>query len=176
MRTPEVYIAYTPRGAGLLAAIFYFVEGNDIYGWYTGARGGEFPAAFFQLENYYAATRTVLYATRGTDVYGGWAFDYTDGRELALDKPLPVDNALCHLLEAAQSEFAEEWLFYQDDPAAQGEIAAYHHDGLAVQAVNVKHRKLHKLNQDDVIWHYSSPGLDLNVMDYMRQRWPLDFK
>ena len=94
---------------------------------------------------------------------------------MAVDSSSTSDKALGEAM-VAQSEFAEECLFYQDDPATQDEIAAYHHDELPVQAVNVKHKKLHKFNQDDVIWHYSSSGLDLNVMDYMRQRWPLDFK
>lgn len=174
MHTPEVYIAYTPRGVGLLGAVFYLAEENDIYGWWSGARDNEFPTAFFLLENFYSPAKTAFYATRGTDVYGGWVSDYSDGREVALGMPLPVTEVMCHALEEIQSEFAREWLFYPDDPAAQGDVAAYQHAKLPVQGVNVKSKKLHKLNKDDVVWTYNSHGLDLNVIDYIRQRWPLD--
>lgn len=57
MRTPSIFIAYAPRGAGLRCALAYLSSGRDVYGWYTGPRDDvSFAACYFLLENFYGQT------------------------------------------------------------------------------------------------------------------------
>lgn len=86
-----------------------------------------------------------------------------------------ADN-VCHELEALQAEFAQEWLFFRADPGEQKEITAYESAGLAVQPVNIRHHCLNRFERGGPIWHYTSGGIDMNAIDFMRQRWPLDYK
>ena len=36
MRSPNVFLAYAPRGVGLRCAVAYFGAGRDAFGWFTG--------------------------------------------------------------------------------------------------------------------------------------------
>ena len=38
MTQPECFIAYAPRGGGLLCAVTYFAHGDDVAGWYVGLK------------------------------------------------------------------------------------------------------------------------------------------
>ncbi len=50
----ECFLAYAPRGGGLLCAVVYRARGDDVYGWWVGRDANlEYPPAFFMLENYY---------------------------------------------------------------------------------------------------------------------------
>lgn len=175
MNVPGVYLAYAPRGPGLMCALFYIVHDKDVYGWWIGSAGGEFPSAFFLLENFFSAEKTVLYATRGSDIYGGWTFDYSSSRP-ELDKPIPVDEDMCHELNRQQFAFASEWLFFEGARGIEEEIAAYGRQELAVQVVNVKSARLNKLNKDEAVWSYASPGFDMDILDSLMRKWPLDYK
>jgi hypothetical protein len=42
--------------------------------------------------------------------------------------------------------------------------------------VNIQRRKLARFDTHDVVWTYASPKADSNVIDYLRQRWPLDYR
>ena len=68
MAEPHVHFAYAPRGAGLLCALFWFVSDDHVYGWFTGAKAHEHPAAFFMLEHYYSARQTVCYRSLEDEV------------------------------------------------------------------------------------------------------------
>jgi hypothetical protein len=126
------YLAYAPRGAGVLCALCYFTANTHVCGWWTGARGLEFAPGYFMLESFYATAGTRFFAAAGGDLYGGWRCDYErDPPELS--DPVPVDDGICHRLEALQSAFAAEWLFLADDPASAPEIAEYEAAGLPVQ-------------------------------------------
>jgi hypothetical protein len=175
MTTPVGYLAYTPRGAGLLAAVVYVAAEKDVYGWWTGASNSDFPSAFFLLEDFFRVSGTTFYATRGMDLYGGWAFNYSSSQP-ELDKPEPVADDLSHELEQLQDAFWAEWLFVSDDKGIEDEVAAYARSELPLQQVNIKIARLNKLDKEDVIWTYASPGIDLEIIDYMRQRWPLDYR
>ena len=41
-------VAGHPR-AGVLGAVLWFEQRNDVFGWFTGAKAYEHPAAFFML-------------------------------------------------------------------------------------------------------------------------------
>lgn len=175
MATPQTYLAFAPQGVGLLCAVVYFEEGNDVYGWWTGARNSHYACAFFKLEGFFSVRDPVFYATEGTDVYGGWRFDYS-AIEPRLDKSIPVPDTVCHRLDQLQGVFFSEWLFYSGDPGAEEEINAYRKAGLPVQEVNVKHKRLNKLAKGDVVWSYRSHDLDWDVIEYLMRRWPLDHR
>jgi hypothetical protein len=169
------FLAFTPRGVGLMCALFYIVVDEHVYGWYTGSEAGEFPANFFMLENFYSTHATMFYRTHESDVYGDWFANFPP-IEQKLDRPVPVPEQMCHELERAQSVFAEEWLLYRDAPGAAQQLAAYAERELPVQSVNIKLDKLNKLDARDAVWTYTSPGIDLNVIDFLCVDWQLDYK
>jgi hypothetical protein len=171
---PEAYIAYAPRGPGLECAVTYFVQGDDVYGWWIGFKDYAYPSAFFKLERFFADADTIFYSTDGSDVYGGWCYQYSrDHPELG--KPVPIDDEVCHKLDQLQDAFANEWLWLKGDPDSAEESAAYARDELAVEDVNLKHRRLGKLKKDAPVWTYESHGLNLDILEYLSTRWPLDY-
>ena len=171
---PEHYVAYAPRGAGLECAVVYFVEGDDVYGWWIGFKDYRYPAAFFKLENFFSVGDTVLYATDGSDLYGGWRYIYTRS-DPRLDEPVAVDDDICHKLERLQDAFVNEWLWFRGSPGSAAEAAAYEKNELAVQDVNLQHRRLGKLRKDAPVWTEESHGLNLDIVEYLARRWPLDY-
>lgn len=173
MISSECYLAYAPRGAGLLAAVCYFALNENIYGWYTGAQSNSFPASYFLIERFYSMHATAFYRTLENDVYDTWILEFPPLQQF-LDRPIPVPEDLCHDMTQMQSVFSHDWLFYGDDPTASAEIEAFRQTQLPLQSVNIKSKRLNKLTQDQPIWTYGSPNLDVNVIDYLRDNWPLD--
>ena len=51
----ECFLAYAPRGAGLLCAVTYVSGEPDIVGWFVGAKGPLYPSAYFRVENFFSA-------------------------------------------------------------------------------------------------------------------------
>jgi hypothetical protein len=175
MAEPVIYLAYSPRGPGLMCALFYLNNGgNSVHGWFTGAQGNDFPARFFMLENFYSQLDTQFYASIQDDVYSGWVREYPRPvMELEKEGPLPMNY--CHELEKIQSMFSHEWLFYESETGRENEIDVYRKMELAVKTVNVKTRKLNKFDTSDVVWTYTGPGVDLGVVQYLRKHWQLDY-
>lgn|SRR5574340_476233 len=173
--TPQTFLAFAPRGAGLLCAMFYFEEKRDVFGWFVGAVDSQEAAAFFQLENFYTPQVTGFFATQGNDLQGGWRFDYAR-RDARLDKPLPVPQERVPELDRLQDAFDNEWLFFRDDPGAERQVAAYRDMELPLGAVNIKPQRLNKLEKGAALWKYRSHDFDSNVLDYVMPRWPLDFR
>jgi len=171
---PEAYIAYAPRGPGLECAVTYFVQGDDVYGWWIGFKDYAYPSAFFKLERFFADADTIFYSTDGSDVYGGWRYQYSRDHP-KLEKPVPIDDEVCHKLDQLQDAFANEWLWLKGDADSAEESAAYARDELAVEDVNLKHRRLGKLKKDAPVWTYESHGLNLDILEYLSTRWPLDY-
>ena len=60
-----------------MCALFYFVLDNNVYGWWTGFHDYRYLPAYFELESFYSAADTVFLATEGSDLYGGWRYDYS---------------------------------------------------------------------------------------------------
>ncbi|HTT36745.1 MAG TPA: hypothetical protein VMH32_03635 [Burkholderiales bacterium] len=174
MSEHEAFLAYAPRGPGLLCAVVYFTLGDSVCGWWTGFRDYGYLPAYFKLEGFYSTRELSLLATEGSDLYGGWRYDYA--RSLpALEPPLQVDDALAHRLAQLQELFFDEWLFDRSAVQAQEELAAYVQNELAIQDVNIRHKKLNRLDHHGAVWIYRSHGLDGQVIDYLAARWPLDY-
>ena len=75
MMQPKCFIAYAPRGGGLLCAMTYFAYGNDVAGWFVGLKDYAYPSAYFRIENFFSAADKHFYMTTGSDIYGGWRLD-----------------------------------------------------------------------------------------------------
>jgi len=174
MIEPHVHIAYAPHGAGVLCATFWFVQGDAVYGWFTGARGRNYPASFFVLQDYYSTRDTVLYRSAQSDVRGAWFIVATDG-ESPIDGPGPVPAELNPELERMQDAFVHEWLFYRDDAGHDEEAAALRARELPVFAVNPRPKKLSRLTMAVPVWTFSTPGADLNIVTFLGRRWTLDY-
>jgi len=171
---PQCFLAYAPRGAGLLCALVYYVSGRDVYGWWTGCRGYESLSAYFKLENFYSFDNTVFTATEGSDIYGGWRYLYSKS-EPKLEEPIAVEEDATHKLDQLQEAFAREWLWFRGDKDAMAEQAEYERAELAVQNANIQYRRLNKLNKEQAVWTFRSHEFDQAVLDYLGPRWPLDY-
>jgi hypothetical protein len=156
-----------------MCALIYTVRGDDVPGWWVGMVDGEYQTAFFLLEQYFSPDEQAFYATRGGDLYRGWTHDYRM-RPPELDKPVVVDDALCHELEHMQFVFAQEWLSFDGDAEAERERVLFREAELARQAVNVKFHRLNKLHKGDPVWTYCSAGVDLNIVRRLMRDWPLE--
>jgi len=157
-----------------MCAVFWFEQDGNVYGWFTGARAHELPAAFFMLENYRSREGTTTYRSVGSDIYGDWLAITAKG-ETKLDPPVPVPDSVIHDLERLQDVFVREWLFYEDDPAHAREADELHARELPVLAVNVRPGRMNKLTTDAPIWTYTSAGAETNILAYLSARWPLDY-
>ncbi|MFZ5512083.1 MAG: hypothetical protein ACOZCP_18720 [Pseudomonadota bacterium] len=173
--TPQAYLAFAPRGAGLLCALFYFEEDRDVYGWFIGAADSGHRAAFFQLENFYSRQPTAFFATEGSDIQGGWRFDYARS-EPGLDRPVPVRQDLVPELDRLQDAFCNEWLFFAGDPRADQDVEAYRQMELPCGDVAIKPQRLNKMQKGAALWRYFSHDFNRNVLDYLMPRWPLDMR
>lgn len=175
MSTTHTWIAYAPRGAGLLAAVFYFETQHHVYGWFGGTRDGEFSSAFFMLADFFTQEPTRLYLTQGTDIYGGWSLRASAGAVKALEAPIPADETLCVELDRLQGAFWTEWLIAEDEHGAAPERAAYEARGLPFMHVNIKSHRLDRLECHGPVWQYRSPGADATVLGGLTAHWPLDY-
>jgi hypothetical protein len=173
---PHIHLAYAPRGAGVLCAAFWVVSGTDCYGWYTGAQAYEHPAHFFLLESYYSTRETACCWSVEDDVRGRWvkAPAATRAPPVELDRPA-LDEARCHDVEQLQDAFVREWLFYRHAPDAGPEAEALRARELPVMPLNIRPRKLNKLQTGAPVWRFTSPGADLNVLAFLARYWPLDY-
>ncbi|MBI3146740.1 MAG: hypothetical protein HYZ18_16090 [Pseudogulbenkiania sp.] len=172
---PETYLAFSPKGRGLLCALVYTTSERDVFGWWTGARGDHFHTAFFMLEDFFTVQPQRFLATKGGDVYGGWVYDYAHGHP-KLQEAIPVDDEVCRALEEIQSDFAEEWLFYLETPGHEKDIEHYRAEGLPLRSVNIKHKRLQRLDSTGHPWEHISPNTDMNILDYVQEYWPLDYR
>lgn len=175
MATPQSYVAYAPFGAGLMCAVICFEHGTDVVGWWTGARGYEYHSAYFKLEKFFNTKPTRFYATDGMDLYGGWKFLYS-AREPLLDAPVPVEDEVAHELDRVQGMFAAEWLFFEDDADTADERVTYEKLELPLRHVNLRSKRLHKLDEGQPVWIYHSHDFDLDVIDFLQEHWPLDYR
>ena len=160
MKTPQIFIAYAPRGAGLRCALAYLVAGRDVYGWYTGPRlEGTLVSEFFGLEQFYS-THTARYsAVQVSDLHANWA----------------LDEARRHELAQMQEMFVREWLVYRDDPRAAVQREAYAEAELAAGEVMLRFDRLAKLSKLQPNWTFYSPGFERSVLRHVAKRWPLEY-
>ncbi|KVN10717.1 MULTISPECIES: hypothetical protein [unclassified Burkholderia] len=174
MSEPANFLAFLPAGKGLMCATTMAVVDEDVYGWYTGPSARGLVAAFFMLEHYYSTHETAFYHSVDDDARGPWVLAWPSV-EIDAGRLPPVSDAMCAELERMQDAFAAEWLFYCDDPAAAAEAAWYRTQGLPLEGAGIRHARLNRLDRGGTLWTYASPSLDLNIVDCLRQRWPLDY-
>ena len=175
MVATEVYLAYTPRGAGLSCALMYLKAEPDIFGWWIGRQAADFHTAYFRLADFYS-TGTTMYASEGSDLYGGWKYELTSGRSKPLDPPLPVASDVSHVLEQAQDAFCGEWLVLAGDKDRQQQQRAYADAELAWSEVNFQFSRLNKFIKDEAAWRYYSSGFEAAIGQYVMRRWPIDYR
>ena len=173
--TPQQFVAYAPYGVGVMCALVYLERGADVYGWWIGSRDVESHTAYFKLEDFFTRRQTRFLATEGTDLYGGWKRLYS-ARETLLDKPEPVADEAAHELDRVQGMFAAEWLFFEDDAAAGADRKAYDRYNLPLAHVNVRAKRLNKLDKGGAVWTWYSHGFDAAVLDTLQRYWPLDYR
>jgi hypothetical protein len=165
---PKICIQYLPGPAGGLVAMFYVETDSDIYGWYLEADSRRFSAAFFMLEHFYATTATVLYRSVEDDVYGPWVMDFPPQEHL-LACPLP--DPVRHELERLQSGFVDEWLFFDGEPRDARDAQQYAAQNVPVHCVNIRPRRMARLERRQSAWLYQTVGSDLNIMDFLQKHW-----
>jgi hypothetical protein len=76
MMQAHFHLAYAPRGAGVISALFYVTAGENVFGWYTGAKDHGSEAAYFALEHYYSTHATAFCRSLANDVYSAWVLDF----------------------------------------------------------------------------------------------------
>jgi hypothetical protein len=161
MRTPNVFLAYSPRGAGLRCAIAYLASGRDACGWFTGPREDLAVAScFFLLEDLY---------TRG-----GARYECVD--QTALHSAWSLDEARRHELAQLQEAFSAEWLFDRNDPREAAELERYAEAELAAGEVNVRFERLAKFSTLEPTWTFYSPRFERTVLRRLAKRWPLEYR
>jgi len=161
MAQPQVFLAYTPRGAGLRCALAYLSDSRDVYGWFAGRNDLGAVGLYFVAEDFYSPKARPRYAAALTlDLHTGWI----------------LDEKRCHELAALQEAFVAEWLFYRHEVGAVTEIAVYHHAELATDELNVRYDKLGKFSKLQPTWTYYSQGFERPVLDYLAKRWPLEYR
>jgi hypothetical protein len=174
MRTPQCHIAFAPFGVGILCALTCYERGSDVYGWWIGARDTEYWSAFFALEGFYTPRDTRFLATRGSDLYGGWRYEYS-ARAPQLEEALPVDDEVAHELERVQDAFASEWLFFDGDERCALERVEYDRANFPLRAVNLRPSRLRHFDQSQPVWLHQSGDFDPGVLGYLQRYWPLDY-
>jgi hypothetical protein len=179
MSEPRAYLAAEPDGRGVLVAMFYFPSGRDVGGWFAGATGAGFTARFFWLENFYAGDGTATYVSAADDVHGDWlsaAIEHGRTVMRAIDPPSPVPEEAASELDRIQDFFAREWLFFAEDPEAGADVNAYAGLGLAVKPLNIRAKRLGRLQPASGTRIERTLDFDLQVIDFLQGRWPLDYR
>ena len=111
MRTPQIFLAYAPRGIGLRCLIAYLESGRDVYGWYTGPREDALPASrYFLIENFHSTAQPVYDAVE--DVHSAWLLDEARRHELAQLEEAAVHEWLEPIPVNKLSKLQPNWTFY----------------------------------------------------------------
>lgn len=161
MKTPQIFIAYAPRGAGLRCALAYLVAERDVYGWYTGPRlEGTLAGEFFGLEDFYSKHAARYSAVQVSDLHSNWA----------------LEEARRHELAQMQEVFSREWLVYRDDPRVAAQLDAYAEAELAAGEVMLRYERLAKLSKFQPNWTFYSPRFERSVLRHLAKRWPLEYR
>jgi hypothetical protein len=160
MRTPRVFIAYAPRGAGLRCAVVYLPAGHEVHGWFTGPSDGGSASAYFVLENFYTPLETRYVEIPPADLHARWT----------------GDEAMCHELAELQDAFSREWLCYRSDPEAKADFEAYAEAELAAGEVAIRFKRLNKLSKLQPNWTFYSPDFERGVVKCLAKHWPLEYR
>lgn len=161
VKTPDIFIAYAPRGAGLRCALAYLAAERDVYGWFTGPRAdGGIAAEYFVMEDFHSNRPTRYEAVETAALHSRWS----------------LEEARRHELAQMQEAFAHEWLVYRDDPRAAAEAAAYGAAELAVGELNLRFERIAKLSTLQPNWTWYSPRFERSVLRHLAKRWSLEYR
>lgn len=161
MKTPQVFLAYAPRGAGLRCAVAYLDSERDVYGWFCGPRDDTSVARrYFLIEDFHTPKPSRYESVAEGDLHSRWS----------------LDEARRHELAALQEAFSREWLFYRDQAGAGRELQAYAEAELAAGEVNVRFERLAKFSTQQPNWTFYSPKFERGVLRHLSARWPLEFR
>jgi hypothetical protein len=161
MHTPESFIAYTPRGAGLRCAVAYVHSDADVFGWFIGPRQDQSIASlYFMLQDVFT-TRPYRYeAVEEADLHSDWL----------------LDEARSHELARVQEVFSREWLVYPGDPRAEADRRQYDDAELAVGEVNVRFERLARFSKLQPTWTFYSPHFERTVLRRLAKHWTLEYR
>ena len=160
MGTPNLFIAYAPRGVGLRCAVAYLASGRDAYGWFTGPRLDLAVASrYFLLEGYYSAGPVRHEEVDVAELHSAWS----------LSEPRRHELARLH------ATFAREWLCYRADAWAAADFAAYERSELAAGEVSVRFGRLAVLSKLQPNWTFYSRDFEHGVLRQLARRWPLEY-
>ena len=160
MDTPNVFIAYAPRGVGLRCAVAYLASGRDAYGWFTGPRLDLTVASrCFLLEDFYSAGPVRHDEVDLADLHSGWSLGETRRHDLA----------------RLQEKFAREWLCYRADAWAAADFDAYARAELAAGEVSVRFGRLAVFSRLQPNWTFYSRNFEHAVLRHLARRWPLEY-
>jgi hypothetical protein len=174
MIEPHVHLAFAPRGAGLLYAVAWFAQGDDVLGWFAGEQDGLVARHYFWLEQHYAASGSRSAFSASDDLRGPWVEPRLGQAPVSTVAP---DEPLLHALAEVQERFVRHWLFADDGSAAAARQAeALRARGLPVRALNPRPDRLGKFTPGAALWIYDGPGADRNLLDYLSRRWPLEHR
>ena len=160
MQTPNVFLAYAPRGVGLRCALVYLRSGRDACGWFTGpCLDLSVASRYFVLERFYSAAPA----------------RYEDVDQAALHSAWLLDEAQRHELARMHEAFVREWLCYRSDSWAAVDFAAFARAELAAGAISVRFARLAVFSKLQPNWTYYSPGFEYGVLRHLARRWPLEY-
>ena len=170
---PKVHLAFSTAGTGSVDAMFYIASDADIFGWYGRAKDQSVWAAYYMIESYYANKSTVLHRSIEDDLYQAWITDFPKGD---VEIRCPVAEPMQHELEQMQSQFLQEWLFFDNEPSIAAELAAYRSQQLPILGMNIKSRKLNRLVEHGEVRTYSTGSLDLYIVEFMQSHFRIHSK
>ena len=160
MATPNVFIAYAPRGVGLRCAVVYLASGRDVYGWFTGPRLDLAVASrYFVLQDYYSALPVRHEEVDQGELHSNWTLDEPRRHELA----------------RMQETFAREWLCYRADAWAAADFDAYARAELAAGDVSVRFARLAVFSRLQPNWTFYSRGFEHGVLRHLARHWQLEY-
>ena len=160
MNTPNVFLAYAPRGAGLRCAVVYLASARDAYGWFTGPRLDLAVASrYFLLQDYYSKGPVRREEVDPAELHSGWL----------------LAEARRHELARLHEMFAREWLCYRTDAWAAADFAAYAGAELAAGNVSVRFARLAVFSKLQPNWTFYSRGFEHGVLRHLARRWPLEY-
>jgi hypothetical protein len=160
MGTPNIFLAYAPRGAGLRCAVAYLRSGRDAYGWFTGPCPDlSIASRYFLLERFYRAEPARYQDVEHAALHSGWSLDQPRRHELA----------------RLQETVAREWLCFRSDPSAAADFAAYAQAQLAAGELCVRYARLTLFSKLQPNWTHYSCGFEYGLLRHLARRWPLEY-
>ena len=160
MNTPNVFIAYAPRGIGLRCAVAYLAAGRDAYGWFTGpCLDLAVASRYFLLEDFYSAGPVRHAEVDVADLHCAW----------------PLAEPRRHELARLHASFIREWLCYRADAWAASDFDAYSRAELAAGEVAVRFGRLALFSKLQPNWTFYSRGFEHSVLRQLARRWPLEY-